>query len=59
MQPLFTKLLGLPGIDVEDYHLFDDKIILEVETHQVKAVCPPVKSRAPICIKIMGITCEI
>lgn len=40
MQPLFTKLLGLPGIDVEDYHLFDDKIILEVEAHQVKAVCP-------------------
>lgn len=40
MQPLFTKLLGFPGIDVEDYHLFDDKIILEVEAHQVKAVCP-------------------
>lgn len=40
MQPLFTELLGLPGIDVEDYHLFDDKIILEVEAHQVKAVCP-------------------
>ena len=40
MQPLFTELLGLQGIDVEDYHLFDDKIILEVEAHQVKAVCP-------------------
>jgi len=40
MQLLFTELLGLPGIDVEDYHLFDDKIILEVEAHQVKSVCP-------------------
>ena len=40
MQPLFTELLGLPGIDVEDYQIFDDKIILEVEAHREKAVCP-------------------
>jgi transposase len=40
MQPLFTELLSLPGIDVEDYHLFDDKIIFEVEAHSEKAVCP-------------------
>jgi uncharacterized protein YuzE len=31
MQPLLTQLLGLPGIEVEDYHDFGDKIILEVE----------------------------
>ena len=40
MQPLFTELLDLPGIDVEDYKVFDDKIILEVEAHAVRAVCP-------------------
>ncbi len=40
MQPLFTELLDLPGIDVEDYKIFDDKIILEVEAHAVRAVCP-------------------
>jgi transposase len=40
MQPLFTELLGLAGIDVEDYQIFADKIILEVEAHKEKAVCP-------------------
>jgi transposase-like protein len=40
MQPLFTELLDLPGIDVEDDKIFDDKIILEVEAHAVRAVCP-------------------
>lgn len=40
MQPLFTELLGLPGIDVENYQIFDDKIILEVEAHQERSVCP-------------------
>jgi transposase len=40
MQPLFTELLNLPGIDVEDYKIFDDQIILEVEAHAVRAVCP-------------------
>jgi transposase len=40
MQPLFTELLGLPGIDVENYYNVDDKIILEVESHSERAVCP-------------------
>jgi transposase len=40
MQPLLTELLGLPGIDVENYYIFDDKIIFEVERHSEKAVCP-------------------
>ncbi|NQE35264.1 hypothetical protein E5S67_02994 [Microcoleus sp. IPMA8] len=52
MQPLFTKLLGLPGIDVENYHLFDDKIILEVEAHQVKAVSPLSNPEHPSASKL-------
>lgn len=40
MQPLFTELLNLPGRDVEDYKIFDDKIILEIEAHTVRAVYP-------------------
>ena len=40
MHPLFTELLGLPGVDVENEHIFDDKIILEVERRAVEAVCP-------------------
>lgn len=39
MRPLLTELLGLPEIDVENEHIFDDKIILEVERRAVKAVC--------------------
>jgi transposase len=40
MQPLLTELLGLPGIDVENYQIFDNQIILEVEAHTDKATCP-------------------
>jgi len=40
MQPLFTELLGLAGIVIEEMILFDDKIILEVEAHREQAVCP-------------------
>jgi transposase len=40
MRPLLTELLGLPGVDVENEYIFDNKIILEVERHDVKAVCP-------------------
>ncbi len=40
MQPLLTQLLGLPGIEVEDYHDLDHKIILEVEARTEKATCP-------------------
>ena len=39
MQPLFTELLGLPGIEVEEHYIFADKIILEVEARSEKAVC--------------------
>ena len=41
MQPLLTQLLGLAGIEVEDYHDFGDKIILEVEAITERATCPP------------------
>lgn len=40
MQPLLTQLLGLPGIDVEDYSELDRQMILEVEVHAEKSVCP-------------------
>ena len=39
MQPLLTQLLGLPGIEVEDYHDFGHKIILEVEARTEIATC--------------------
>ena len=39
MQPLLTQLLGLPGIEVEDYHDFGHKIILEVEARTEIAAC--------------------
>lgn len=39
MQPLLTQLLGLPGIEVEDYHDFGNKIILEVEARTEIATC--------------------
>ena len=40
MQPLLTQLLSLPGIEVEDYHDFGHKIIIEVEARTEKATCP-------------------
>jgi transposase len=40
MQPLLTRLLDLPGMDVEDYHDQGDRLILDVEAHHTKAVCP-------------------
>jgi transposase len=40
MQLTLTQLLGLPGIDVEDYSELEDKIILEVEVHSPTSVCP-------------------
>jgi transposase len=40
MQPLLTELLGLSGIDVENYYNIENKIILEVEVHSEKTVCP-------------------
>ena len=40
MQPLLTQLLGLPGIEVEDYHDFGHKIIIEVEARTEIATCP-------------------
>ncbi len=39
MQPLLTQLLGLPDIEVEDYHDFGHKIILEVEARTERAGC--------------------
>lgn len=36
MQPLLTQLLGLPGIEVEDYHDFGQKIIIEVEARTIE-----------------------
>ncbi len=39
MQPLLTQLLGLPGIEVEDYHDFGHKIIIEVEARTEKTMC--------------------
>jgi transposase len=40
MQLTITQLLGLPGIDVEDYSDLGNKIVLEVEVHSPKSVCP-------------------
>jgi len=39
MQPLLTELLGLAGIDVENYSIVENQLILEVEVHSEKAVC--------------------
>lgn len=39
MQPLLTQLLGLPGIEVEEYHDFGHKIIIEVEARTARAMC--------------------
>ena len=35
MRPLLTRLLNLPGIEVEDYHELGDELILEVEAIRV------------------------
>lgn len=40
MQPLLTQLLGLPGIEVENYHQQADQLILEVEAYSDRAPCP-------------------
>lgn len=40
MQPLLTQLLGLDGIDVEDYQDEGHRLILEVEAHSESATCP-------------------
>jgi len=40
MRSLLTQLLGLPGIEVEDYHDFENKIIIEVEARTERATCP-------------------
>lgn len=40
MQLTLTELLGLPGIDVEDYTELESEIILQVEVHSIKSVCP-------------------
>lgn len=40
MQLTLTQLLGLSGIDVEDYSELEDKMILQVEVHSTKSVCP-------------------
>lgn len=40
MQPLLTQLLGLPGIEVENFYELGDKIILEVEASTERATCP-------------------
>ena len=40
MQPLLTQLLGLPGIEVENFYDLGDKIILEVEASTERATCP-------------------
>jgi transposase len=40
VQLTLTELLGLPGIDVEDYIELENEIILQVEVHSIKSVCP-------------------
>lgn len=40
MQPLLTQLLNLPGMDVETYSDLGAEIVLEIEAHAVKAICP-------------------
>ena len=40
MKPLLTRLLNLPGIEVEDYHELEDELILEVEAIRDFATCP-------------------
>ena len=40
MQPLLAELLNLDGIEVEDYHIFDDHMVLEIEARTNSATCP-------------------
>ena len=40
MQPLLTRLLGLTGIEVEDYHDQGEFLILEIEAYRDRATCP-------------------
>ena len=40
MQLTVTQLLGLPGIDVEDYSESEHQMILHVEAHSTKSSCP-------------------
>lgn len=40
MQPLLTRLLGLPGIEVEDYHDHEQYLVLDVEAYRDHACCP-------------------
>jgi transposase len=40
VQLTLTELLGLPGIDVEDYTELENEIILQVEVHAIKSICP-------------------
>ena len=40
MKRILTKLLGLPGIVVEDNQEIDNTIILKVKRIDKKAVCP-------------------
>jgi transposase len=40
VQLTLTELLSLPGIDVEDYTELENEIILQVEVHSMKSVCP-------------------
>lgn len=39
MQPLLTRLLNLPGIEVEDYTACGNQLILEVEAVTTQATC--------------------
>lgn len=59
MQPLLTQLLGLPGIEVEDYHDLGNKIILEVEARTIEQRVRAVSTKVLICIRITGILREI
>lgn len=54
MQPLLTQLLGLPGIEVEEYHDFGHKIVIEVEAKTIEQRVRAVGKRVVICIKITG-----
>jgi transposase len=40
MRSHLTEILGLPGIEVEDEAIYEDRIILSVERKAVLAVCP-------------------
>ena len=40
MQLTVTQLLGLPGIDVEDYSELEHQMILHVEAYSTQSICP-------------------